>query len=332
MDRFLAGVEAYHAHPYRRTLEDPAPVWRAGTTLLRDHGGFRAAPPVLLIPSLINRAQVLDLTPRRSLCRYLAERGYRPFLVDWDTPGEEEAAFTIGDYVTRRLEPALEAVVDRTGQRPVLIGYCMGGLLALALARRRSALARGLALLATPWDFEAGDTGLVALSRALAPAILSFTRSGEPVPVDIVQLPFALLDPLALARKFESFGRMDPASPRALDFMAVEDWLNDGVPLSGPAAKEALDRWYLGNETARGRWTVGGTPIRPEDLDLPSMVLIPERDRIVPPASALALARALPGARVRSVPLGHVGMVTGRQAVTRVHRPIRHWMDRLPPP
>lgn len=330
MDRFLAGVEAYHAHPYRRTLVDPPPVWRAGTTLLRDHGGFLNAPPLLLIPSLINRAQVLDLTPRRSLCRYLAERGHRPFLVDWDVPGEEERTFSIGDYVLHRLEPALDAVIERTGQRPVLLGYCMGGLLALALARRRREWIRGLVLLATPWDFVAGDSGLIALSRAMAPAIRRFIDRGEPVPADVVQLPFALLDPLSLARKYARFAHLDPQAPRAQDFMAVEDWLNDGVPLAGPAAREALDRWYLGNEPARGTWDVGGQAIRPEEIDLPSLVIVPDRDRIVPPDSALALARAIPRARLRIVPLGHVGMVTGRQAVPRVHRPILHWLDKLP--
>ncbi len=329
MDRFLAGVEAYHAHPYRRPLEDPPPIWQSGTTGLRDYGGFLNAPPILMIPSLINRAQVLDLTPGRSLCRHLADRGHRPFLVDWGLPGEEERSFSIGDYVLRRLEPILEAVIERTGRRPVLLGYCMGGLLAMALAQRQSDRIRGLALLATPWDFEAGDSGLIALSRALAPLVHRFADREEAVPADLVQLPFSLLDPLALARKYESFGHLDPQTPRALDFMAVEDWLNDGVPLAGPAAREALDRWYMGNETARGTWDVGGQVITPKALTAPSLVIIPERDRIVPPESALALAQALPGAHVRTVPLGHVGMVVGRQAVARVHRPIRHWLDKL---
>jgi polyhydroxyalkanoate synthase len=164
----------------------------------------------------------------------------------------------------------------------------------------------------------------------MAPSVHRFADRGDSVPADLVQLPFALLDPLALARKYAGFARLNPQAPRALDFMAVEDWLNDGVPLAGPAAREALDRWYLGNETARGTWDVGGQIITPQALETPSLVIIPERDRIVPPESALALAQALPQAHVRTVPLGHVGMVIGRQAVTRVHRPIRHWLDKLP--
>ena len=39
----------------------------------------------------------------------------------------------------------------------MLIGYCLGGLLAPGLAAVAQRDLAGLALLATPWDFHAGD-------------------------------------------------------------------------------------------------------------------------------------------------------------------------------
>ncbi len=327
LDAFLAGVEAYRTHPWHRPTDAPPAVWQKGTTVLRDYKGFRDAPPVLLVPSLINRAYVLDLTPKRSLARFLAERGHRPFLVDWTKPGEEEATFGLDAYITERLEPALDAVIERTGQRPAVVGYCMGGLLALALAARRPDRIRALALLATPWDFHAQDAGVLGLSRALAPAI-DCLDDGSPVPTDLVQLPFTLLDPLGIARKYAGFAGLPRRSARARDFLAVEDWLNDGVPLSAPLAKDCLSLWYEQNHPGHGDWTVAGTPVRPDTVTQPTLVVIPDRDRIVPPASAIALASRLPGATIRHVPLGHVGMVTGRQASVRVYRPLAAWLAR----
>ncbi|ABC21080.1 alpha/beta hydrolase fold protein [Rhodospirillum rubrum F11] len=329
LDAFLRGVEAYHAHPYHRPLVDPPPCWSAGTTLLRDYGGFRGAAPIVLIPSLVNRAQILDLAPGRSLCRFLVEAGYRPFLVDWDQPGEEEAGFDIGAYVSQRLEPALAAVVERTGVRPVVLGYCMGGLLALALASRQPGLVRGLALLATPFDFAAGDDALADLTRAFAPLANIRRARNRPLPVDLVQLPFALLDPLAISAKFEAFARLDPASPRARDFVAVEDWLNDGIALAAPVAAEVARVWYGDNAPAQGTWWVAGTPVIAGALETPSLVVLPARDRIVPAESASALARALPSATVLDLALGHVGMVAGRQAEARLYGPLVHWLDGL---
>ena len=81
--RFLAGIEGYRAHPYRRRLEDPPVLWQAGTTRVLAFGGEASGAPVLLVPSLINRAYILDLTAQRSFARYLRERGLRPYLLDW---------------------------------------------------------------------------------------------------------------------------------------------------------------------------------------------------------------------------------------------------------
>jgi len=152
---FHEGVAAYHAHPYHRTLSDPPVCWREGTTRLLDYGGD--GRPLLLVPSLINKAYILDLAERRSFARFLRQKGFRPLLVDWGAPEKAEINFTLTDYVAGRLEGALDGALAKTGAKNLgVIGYCMGGLLALALAQRRPEAVGRLALLATPWDFHAG--------------------------------------------------------------------------------------------------------------------------------------------------------------------------------
>ncbi|MGH6719090.1 MAG: alpha/beta fold hydrolase, partial [Alphaproteobacteria bacterium] len=89
----IDGVEAYQRHPYRRRARHRRTVWQAGTTRLLDYGPS-SGPPVLVVPSLINRAYVLDLAPGRSLLGALSARGIRPFLVEWDAPGAAERDFT----------------------------------------------------------------------------------------------------------------------------------------------------------------------------------------------------------------------------------------------
>src|SRR5579871_3002734 len=70
MDGFLKGIHAYREHPYRRELADPPAVWREGSSRLLDYSRPAADGLVLLaVPSLINRAYVLDLTEERSLMR-----------------------------------------------------------------------------------------------------------------------------------------------------------------------------------------------------------------------------------------------------------------------
>ena len=42
---------------------------------------------------------------------------------------------------------------------------------------------------------------------------------------------------------------------------------------------------------------------------MPTLVVVPSRDRIVPPRSAEPLAAAIPGATVLRPPFGHIGMM-----------------------
>ncbi|MEX2628557.1 MAG: alpha/beta fold hydrolase [Tistlia sp.] len=340
LDRAIAGrgrtlleaIERYRRHPYRRDLPEPPALWRAreGPARLLDYGALPEATgpgtPLLVVPSLINRAYVLDLSRRCSLLRWLAAEGFRPLLLDWGAPDPVTRGYTLTDYVAGTLEEALDTLLAEAGRAPLLLGYCMGGLLALALAQRRERDLAGLALLATPWDFQAGSSLQGPLARA---ALLAFAPALEllgELPVDAIQSLFAGLDPQLAVRKFLAFARLDPESSRAADFVALEDWLNDGVPLSAPVARECLGGWYGENTPARGLWRIAGRPVEPAALSLPSLVLVPAQDRIVPPASALALGEAIPGAEIGRPSSGHIGMVVSGRAAEAVWRPLAAWL------
>jgi polyhydroxyalkanoate synthase len=323
----LAGIEAYRRHPYARDLPEAPVLWREGTTVLRDYRTAEGGQPVLVVPSLVNRAYILDLTARRSLLRDLAARGLAPFLLDWDAPGEAEMKFTITDYVAR-LHRALDATAAVSGRPVAVAGYCMGGNLALAAAMAKPAAMAALALLATPWDFHAGHAGQAALTLALAEPLGALTDRLGYLPTDLLSAMFATLDPTLVARKFATFSLLRRTSARARDFVALEDWANDGVALAGAVARECLLEWYGHNTPAKGHWRIGGLPVLPEMVTIPTLVLIPGRDRIVPPESASPLGRLVPRAKMVHIRGGHVGMLLSARAKTDVYAPLAKWLVR----
>jgi polyhydroxyalkanoate synthase len=323
---FLDGLTAYRRHGYRRALPAVPVVWREGTTRLLDYTKGGKGPAVLVIPSLINRAYILDLVAERSFMRFLATQGFRPYLVEWEAPGEVERTYSLEDYIAGRLSRALDAVAGATGEKPIALGYCMGGLLALGLAQHRGRDLAGLALLATPWDFHAERADQAMLIGALAPQFEPLLQLLGELPVDAIQALFAALDPSLALRKFLGFAALDPNSDRARQFVALEDWLNDGVALAAPVARETLAAWYSENATARGQWRIAGRAVRPEKLDLPTIAVIPDQDRIVPPASALALARAIPNCQILRPATGHIGMMAGARAESEVWQPLALWL------
>ena len=325
MERFMRGIMTYQYHPHRRRLEAPPAVWQNGVASLRDYGGPADAPPVLYVPSLINRAYILDLSVDRSLLRNTA-KDMRTYLLDWGDPGDAEKQFTTEDYVEGVLIPALEEIKARTGQAPRLVGYCMGGTLCVAAAVLRPDLISKFALLATPWDFHVDSEPSRMMVAGFRPMIESILAANGCAPVDLLQALFASLDPTLVGRKFRGFAALNSSSDAALRFIELEDWANDGIPLAGPVARECLFDWYDKNVTANGAWKIANTIIDPARIKTPTLAMLPTRDRIVPPESALRLAAAIPKAEQMKVGLGHIGMIVGNEALTQVHTPLIAWL------
>jgi polyhydroxyalkanoate synthase len=332
LDRLAAGVQAYRDHPSGRALDDPPVVWREGATVLRDVGaaqGVRCAAdatPVLVVPSLVNRWQVLDLAPGRSFVRALAAEGLRAYVVDWGTPGDDERDLDTASCV-ERLGRALAWLKARAGKPLPVIGYCMGGTLVVGLAAHRPRDVSALVALAAPWDFHADRAGqglLTSTGPWLADLAL---RVGE-LPTDAIQMLFWSLDPWLVVNKFRRFADMDMNSDAARDFVLLEDWLNDGAALPALVARDCLLGWYGENQPGSGTWKVARRRVRPGGITAPSLVVIPANDRIVPPASAAGLVgpRGLANATRLDLPLGHIGMMVGSRAIERCWRPVIDWL------
>jgi len=323
---YLAGLESYRRHPYRRSDEAPPVLWREGTTRLLDYGGDTAGPVILVVPSLINRFYVLDLLPERSFLRHLVGRGLRPLVVDWGAPGREERGFDLTDYIAGRLEDAFDAALGLAGAPIGVAGYCMGGLFALALALRRPDQTACLAVLATPWDFHAERAQPAGFFGLIADCLPLLCDDQGALPVEVVQSLFFMLDPFSAERKFTRFAALDPNSDKARAFVALEDWVNDGVPLAAAVARDCARSWYGDNEPARCQWQIGGQTVDPKRLRSPALVVVPSRDRIVPPSSAEPLAAILNGAAVLRPPLGHVGMMSAARAPEMLWTAIADWL------
>lgn len=334
LSELLRGIRAYHEHPYIRDLPELPEVWSAGTArLLRAASKTKARGKtqkgsVLLIPSLVNGSAILDLAPDRSLLRWLAGKGFEAHLLDWGEILRDPALATLDGAIGTRLAQALEHLA-RAGGGPVhVVGYCMGGLLALALAALEPERVRSVTLLASPWEMREGLQPLGDRIKASMAGAFAVIDSLGHLPVDWVQTLFASVDPLMAARKFARFARFAPEAPKARLFVAVEDWLNDGLDLPGEVARVCLKGWYADNDPARGEWRVCGKPIRAREVDCPALVVASGRDRLVPFESAAAAAAQLPRATLLAPDCGHIGMIAGESAIEKVWEPMAAWLAR----
>ncbi len=314
----LAGLRAYQVARRPRMLRLPAARHRRGRVRLRDYGG--TGRPVVFIPSLINPPTILDLAPDRSLLRWMAARGHRTLLVDWGAPTDADRDVDITAHVERLLVPMLR----RLPAPPILVGYCLGGTIALAAAAAMPVA--GVATIAAPWHFTAygaeARAGIARLWAAAAPACAAIGV----VPIEVLQAGFWHLDPARTIAKYAAFAAMPPGSPEADAFVRLEDWANSGAPLPHAAGRQLFERFLGQDDPGQSGWSIGGTPVDPRALPCPSIAFASRSDRIVPAATTPAL-----GVR-HDLSIGHVGMIVGSQAHDRLWTPLAHWIETLSPP
>ncbi len=266
------------------------------------------------MPSLINPPHVLDLSENRSMLRHMVAAGHDAYLVDWGTPSVGDARMSLGDHVRDRLIPLL-AHVPRP---PILIGYCLGGTLAIAAATLRNMAA--VATIAAPWRFSNLDGDdrqrIAALWRQSKPLCEQLGY----VPMEVLQSGFWAIDPVRTVQKYAAFADAEPGSDAERAFLAVEDWANEGPPLTFAGGCDLFERFYALDDPGKGRWAIGDAIIRPETLACPTLAIGSTTDRIVPAKASPVMKEHL------ELTLGHVGMVVGGRARDAVWQPLSQWI------
>jgi len=324
--RFLEGLHQYQQTPFARDVEEPPAIWQQGSARLLFYGGDADAPAIFLIPSLINRYYILDLTQRMSFARYLRAQGISVYVADWGAPAAPESHFNCALYVTELLVPMAEHIARRAKGPLILAGYCMGGLLTLALAQVRPDLAQGAALLATPWDFFAPEFPRFAMEGNELVAFEAYIESCGGLSAEAIHTLFHCANPYAFHHKLEQFARMDKSNPKTQEFLAIEHWVNDGVPMTRGVARDCLIGWAQRNDPALGQWRVGGQVVDPAGLRIPCFIAAPRDDRIVPSACALPLARRIKRHTLIEPASGHIGMMVGSRRRAALWEPIAEWV------
>jgi polyhydroxyalkanoate synthase len=320
----LAGLRAFQDAKRERPRRPKPARFRKGRVRLRDYSGKGAGGrPVIFVPSLINPAQILDLSADVSLLEWLATRGVRPLLVDWGNPPQRDRSMDLTLHVETLLLPLIAKVTERCGQPPVLAGYCLGGTMALAAAC--AAPVAGLALIATPWRFSGFGRARGEIAALWNTAKTACETMGL-VPVEVLQSGFWRLDPAKTVAKYEAFARLEPGSARQKAFIALEDWANGGAPLPYGAGRQLMEDCIAADLPGSGAWRVGGVLADPARLTCPTIEFVSRHDRIVPAASAADLPDR------HEVGAGHVGMIVGSRRHAELWEPLADWLTALPGP
>ncbi|HLJ68749.1 MAG TPA: alpha/beta fold hydrolase [Chloroflexota bacterium] len=288
--------------------------------------------PLLLVFALVNRPYIFDLRPDNSFVRFMQERGFDVYLIDWGAPGPEDQALRLDDYALDYLPRAIRKVKEVSGSDELtLLGWCIGALLGVMYAALQPADGlRNLILLTAPLDFSERSCG--GFLRWVDERFLNVDAILE----TFGNMPAELIDYGAKALKpvdsyLSTYARLweNADNPRVVDsWHAMHTWINDGIPMAGAAFRQLIVELYRENRLLSGTLLARGRPVDLGAIRASLLNVVAERDHIVPPPqSESILARVGSSDRqLLRIPGGHIGIMAGSSAVETTWPEIERWL------
>ena len=314
---------------------DPTPsdvVWQEGKTHVRRYRRetpARLGPPVLLFLGLVSRSYVFDLWKGNSYVQRLMDAGFDAFVLDWGVPDEQDAANTMETYVEGYLPRAIRAVQDVTGADDVnMIGYCMGGDLALlGLAAQPDLPVRNLVTMATPIDFSHLTSMADPLRDGRIEPETLFDETGN-LPASLLDAFFTIRKPTADLVQYANLWQHLWDDEYMEGWQAMGRWTREQLPFPGAAFRQFVDQWLRDNAFLNDTLRVRGRRVSLGDIRTPTLAAIALRDEIVPEPAATPIADRLTGTHVDVLALdaGHASLTTGRKAAKVTVPRILGWL------
>ena len=199
--------------------------------------------PLMIVPPQINKFYANDLSPDKSVVRFVLSQGFQTFAVSWRNPQKQHAHWGLADYVQSLVE-ASEAVLKITKQKKLNVsGACSGGITTASflseLAASKNNIVNSFTLQVCVLDPHKDDSevGLFVTDDAIE-AARRHTRKKGVLSGDELSRSFAWLRPNDLIWNYVVNNYLMGDSPPPFDILY---WNNDTTNLPAQLHSDYLD-------------------------------------------------------------------------------------------
>ena len=250
--------------------------------------------PLVMCPPQVNKFYAVDLSPEKSLVRYVMSQGLQMFVVSWRNPTADERDWDMSTYV-QALDEAVDVARSITRSPDVnLWGACSGGMTAAAYLgwlaatgqKKVASVVSPVCMLDTTRATDS-TMGLLASERGLRALQASVKRKGVVDGCDLARV-FAWLRPNDLIWNYWVNNYLLGNDPPSFDILY---WNADTTRLPAAFHADLLGVFRDSPFTQPGKMQVLGEDIDMAQVDVDAYIVAGSTDHITPWKACYETAR-----------------------------------------
>ena len=286
--------------------------------------------PIVFVFALVNRPYILDILPGKSVVNHFVRAGFDTYLIDWGVPTYADRHLTLDTYIDGYLLNVLDYLSERTGSPEAnVLGYCMGGTMSAMFTALHQEYVKNLILLAAGIDFSTREGLLNLWADSQWFDVDKLVEVCGNCPAEFLQAGFQWLKPVGnfVEKPLSLYERLDDEK-FVREFLTMETWLNDNIPVPGEVFREFIKYLYQQNLLVKNQMPVGRHVVDLRDITCPVLNLLATRDDLVPPCQSEPFNNLI-GSHDKTIMrlhAGHIGLAMGTKAQKELWPNVVHWL------
>jgi len=259
--------------------------------------------PMLIVPPVINKYYIVDMSPGRSMVEYFLDQGQQVFAISWRNPKADHRAWGFDTYGQAILD-AIGAVEQITGaEQTHLFAQCSGGTLATMVTAHLTDIGgagrvAGLALAVNVLDQSKAGTVMAILDEATADEAIRKSKARGYLDGRSLAEVFAWMRPNDLVWRYWVNNYIEGRKPQPFDVLF---WNADTTRMAATLHRDLVLCALNNALTKPGGVQMLGTPVDLSKIAVDTYVVAGIADHISPWQSCYRSARLLSGADVSFV-------------------------------
>lgn len=286
--------------------------------------------PVLVSFAMLNRHDVLDLQPDRSLMKKLLEEGLDVYIMDWGYHNRSDRYLTMEDYIDGYMNDAVDFVRESTGNDKIhKMGICQGGTFSMIYASLYPEKLKSLTTYVAPYDFSTNACMLYKWTKYID--VDAIVDSVGTVPGEMIDSSFGMLKPSMNISKYMGVLNSLDNKDKMMNFLRMESWKSDLPGIPGEMYKKYIKDLFRDNKLIQGTFELGGRKVDLKNMTVPFLNVYATEDNIIPNSSTLSVMDKI-GSKDKkeyAFPGGHIGVFVGGKSQKELAPAVAKWVTQI---